>query len=543
MSLPVADPDAVVVGSGINSLACAALLARAGWLVRVLEREGELGGAIRTAEITEPGFLHDVFSAWHPLWVGGAAHAELGDELAARGLEYLNTDFPTATLFPDGEAAFLLRSADANAEELDRHAPGDGDAWRGALAEFFPNADLAFGVLGTELWSTDGLGLAMRGYRRLGRKGAVEFTGNVLVSSRDWLTTTFASEHAHGLLAPWVLHTGLGPDAAASGFMTQVIGVAVQEGGMPIPRGGGARLVDALVRLIEDHGGSCETGVDVERVVVRDGQATGVRVAGGEEIGAGRAVIVNVTPTQLYGRLLDGELQGPVAERGRRFRYGRSEMQVHFALAEPPRWDGDDRLGRTAIVHLTPGLDGVSRAVNEAERGLLPAEATVVVGQPLTMDDSRAPEGAGLLWIQLQELPWHVKGDAAGELDPGDGSWTEELRERYADRIQARIARHVPNLESALRKRVTLSPADLQEANINLHHGDPYSGSLALDQNLLWRPFPADPGHSTPVKRLWQIGASTHPGPGLGAGSGTMVAKKLLGGDGRLARATRMLRR
>ena len=169
-------------------------------------------------------------------------------------------------------------------------------------------------------------------------------------------------------------------------------------------------------------------------------------------------------------------------------------MQIHFALSEPPRWEGDERLGQTAIVHLTPGLDGVSRAVNEAERGLLPAEATVVVGQPLTMDSSRAPDGAGLLWIQLQELPWHVKGDAAGELDPGDGTWTEELRERYADRIQARIARHVPNLESALRKRVTLSPADLQAANVNLHQGDPYSGSLALDQNLLWRPLPGEPG-------------------------------------------------
>ena len=118
-------------------------------------------------------------------------------------------------------------------------------------------------------------------------------------------------------------------------------------------------------------------------------------------------------------------------------------MQIHFALSEPPRWDGDERLGNTAIVHLTPGLDGVSRAVNEADRGLLPAEATVVVGQPLTMDPSRAPEGAGLLWIQLQELPWHVKGDAAGELDTGDGTWTEDLRERYADRIQARIAKHV----------------------------------------------------------------------------------------------------
>ena len=508
--------DAVVVGSGINSLACAALLARGGWNVRVLEREDELGGCIRTAELTEPGYLHDVFSAWHPLWVGGAAHAELADELAQRGLEYLNTDYPTATLTPEGEATFLLRSTEANVPEL-------GEEWRGAVESFLPNADLAFGVLGTELWSRDGLKLGMRAYRRLGRKGAVEFTGNVLASSRDWLTETFPSESAHGLLAPWVLHTGLGPDNAGSGFMTQVIGVAVQEGGMPIPRGGGARLVEALVRLIEDHGGSCETGRDVERVLVRDGKAAGVRTADGEEIPATRAVIANVTPTQLYGRLVEGH-----AELGSRFRYGRSEMQIHFALSEPPRWEGDERLGQTAIVHLTDGLDGVSRAVNEAERGLLPAEATVVVGQPLTMDASRAPAGAGLLWIQLQELPWHMKGDAAGELDVGDGTWNEQLRERYADRIQARIARHVPNLESSIRKRVTLSPADLQAANVNLHHGDPYSGALTLDQNLLWRPLPASPGHATPVKRLWHIGASTHPGPGLGAGSGTMVAKYLL---------------
>jgi len=508
--------DAVLVGSGINSLACAALLARGGWSVRVLEREDELGGCIRTAELTEPGFVHDVFSAWHPLWVGGAAHAELADELAQRGLEYVNTDYPTATMTPEGEATFLLRSTEANVAEL-------GEEWRGAVESFLPNADLAFGVLGTELWSRDGLKLGMRAYRRLGRKGAVEFTGNVLASSRDWLTQTFASERAHGVLAPWVLHTGLGPDNAGSGFMTQVIGVAVQEGGMPIPRGGGARLVEALVRLIEDNGGSCETGRDVERVLVRDGKAAGVRTADGEEIPASRAVIANVTPTQLYGRLVEGH-----AKLGSRFRYGRSEMQIHFALSEPPRWEGDERLGQTAIVHLTPGLDGVSRAVNEAERGLLPAEATVVVGQPLTMDPSRAPEDAGLLWIQLQELPWQVKGDAAGELDVGDGTWTEQLRERYADRIQARIARHVPNLESSIRKRVTLSPADLQAANVNLHQGDPYSGALTLDQNLLWRPLPANPGHATPVKRLWHIGASTHPGPGLGAGSGTMVAKHLL---------------
>ncbi|MGZ6581267.1 MAG: phytoene desaturase family protein [Gaiellaceae bacterium] len=525
----MADHDAIIVGSGVNSLACGAFLARAGWRVAVLERESELGGAVRTAELTEPGFHHDVFSAWHPLWVGGPAHAELGDALAERGLEYLNTVHPTGTLFPDGESAFLTTGTDGNAAELDRHAPGDGDAWRGTIAAVAAQAELVFGVLGTELWSRAGLNLGVRAYRRLGRRGLAEFSGELVQSSRDWLTTTFRSERAHGLLAPWVLHTGLGPDAAASGFMTRVIAFAIEAGGMPIPRGGGARLVDALVRLIEDHGGTCQTGQDVERIVVTGGRATGVRLTDGKVLDAGRAVVCNVTPTQLYGRLLEpDEVPAEIGEAAKRFRFGRSEMQIHFALSERPRWDGDDRLGRTAIVHLTPGLDGVSRAVNEAERGLLPAEATVVVGQPLTIDDTRAPAGKGLLWIQLQELPWQVRGDAAGELDTGDGTWTESLRERYADRIQARLAQHIPNLEASILKRVVLSPADLQAANINLQQGDPYSGSLALDQNFLWRPFARQPGHSTPIHGLFQIGASTWPGPGLGAGSGTLVAKELL---------------
>ena len=94
-------------------------------------------------------------------------------------------------------------------------------------------------------------------------------------------------------------------------------------------------------------------------------------------------------------------------------------------------------LRRTPLLHLTPGLDGVSRAVNEADRGLLPAEATIALGQPMAVDPSRAPDGSWVIWVQLQELPPRPKGDAAGELDTGDGSWTEELREAYADRIVA----------------------------------------------------------------------------------------------------------
>ena len=524
--------DAVFVGAGVNSLVGAAMLAQAGWGVCVLERAEVPGGCIRTSsEVTLPGFTHELMASWHPLFTGSAAYAELKGALDARGVEYLNTDLPTATLRPGGDATFLWTEMDAQVAELERCAPGDGAAWRAMSDAVMANAPLAFGLLGTELWSAAGARLALGAQRRLGRRGVLEFAGSALASARDFLTTTFASEQARGLLAPWVLHTGLGPDQAVSGFMAQVIACALQLGGMPVPRGGGVRLVEALAGIVADAGGVLRTGADVERIEVAAGRARGVRLAGGERVGATRAVIASVTPGALYGRLLDpGRVPEPVATAARRFRHGRGEMQIHLALGEPPRWRSERaaELARTPIVHVTPGLDGVSRAVNEAERGLLPAQATIVAGQPCALDRSRAPQGRSILWIQLQELPaGRVRGDAAGTIDTAAGEWTQELREAYADRICARLGESIENLASATLARTVLSPADLERLNVNLVGGDIYGGSCALDQNLVWRPFPQAPGHRTAVDGLWHIGASTHPGPGLGAGSGYLVAKAL----------------
>ena len=522
--------DAVFVGSGINALASAALLSKAGWNVCVLERSDELGGCIRTsADLTVPGFTHEVLASWHPLFTGSPAYAELKSDLDRRGVEYLNTELPTGSAYPDGSATFLTTSLEDNIAELSRHAGADGPAWEAMFGRFMANADLSFGVLGTELWSPAGLGLGRQALRRFGRRGLLEYVGGVLASCRDWLGDTFESDAAHGLLAPWVLHTGLGPDQATSGFMTQVIACALQLGGMPVPKGGGVVLVDGLAGIVRDAGGEVRTGVEVERILVSDGKATGVRLAGGETVRAERAVVAGVTPTQLYGQLLgSGDVPRDVTRAAARYRYGRGEMQIHLALSELPDWYGDERLARTAIVHVTPGLDGVSRAVNEAERGLLPAEATIVCGQPMAVDPSRAPDGSWIIWIQLQELPAGcVKGDAAGEIDVGEGSWTEELREAYADRITARLGRHIQNLERATLKRLVLSPAEIEALNVNLVGGDIYGGSCALDQNFLFRPLAQAPGHRTAVDNLWHIGASTHPGPGLGAGSGYIVYKEL----------------
>jgi phytoene dehydrogenase-like protein len=521
--------DAIFVGSGINSLTGAALLAKHGWKVCVLERNSWLGGNIRSAEITEPGFLHDVYSAWHPLFAGSESFRILKPDLESRGLVYLNTEYPTGTVFPDGRSAFLSTSGAANREEFERHAAGDGAAWDGQVGAFLEKAELAFGLLGVELWSVAGAKFAWKWLRRMGTRGSLEFGSELMSSSRDWLTDNFRSPQVHGLLAPWVLHTGLGPDAPSSGFMSKLIAVALQLGGMPIPQGGGARLVDALAKLIRDCGGVLEADTHVERVEVRNGHATGVRVKD-RVLTARKAVICNVTPNQLYLNLLDSSVVPPwVTAATKKFRYGRADMQMHLALSEPPRWrDDDPRLSKTAILHICDGINGVSKAVNEAERGLLPADPTVVLGQPVALDPSRCPDGRWIFWIQLQELPANPEGDAAGELDTSQG-WTEALKEAFADRVMRKLERHIPNLTSALRKRVVISPADLARTNINLVGGDPYAGSCNPSQFFLWRPLPGLPNHRTPVRGLFHIGASTHPGPGLHGASGLMVAKELVG--------------
>lgn len=522
--------DAILVGSGINSLVAGAVLAKAGWKVCLVERNDRLGGAIRSEEITVPGYLHDVLSGWHPLFTGSAGYAELKDDLHARGLEYLNTEYPTGALFPDGSAAFLSTSQQANVEEFERLCPGDGKRWEAIMESFLGKADIAFGMLGTELWSRQGLSLLGKAVRRMGKRGSLQFGAELLGSARHWLCQTFSSPKVHGLLAPWVLHAGLGPDAAGSGFMAQVMSAALQLGGMPVPKGGGERLVDALAQLIADRGGQLVTGREADRILVEKGKARGVRLADGQELRCRRAVICSVTPTQLYLRLLDSEhLPAWVLEAAGAFRYGRADMQIHLALSEPPQWPGgDERFLKTAILHLTPGLDAVSKAVNQAERGLLPQEATIVVGQPTAVDPSRAPQGGWILWLQLQELPSRPTGDAAGDIEVFEEGWSERIREQYADRILRRLGRHIPNLQSALLKRVALSPADLERLNINLVGGDPYAGACDLDQFFLNRPLPGLPRHRSPIPNLYHIGASTHPGPGLHGASGYMVAKQLV---------------
>ncbi|MEL7030219.1 MAG: NAD(P)/FAD-dependent oxidoreductase, partial [Pseudomonadota bacterium] len=284
----------------------------------------------------------------------------------------------------------------------------------------------------------------------------------------------------------------------------------------------------AFKRLIESNGGQVVVNADVTKILVRNKSAYGVQVHDGSVYEAKKAVICNVTPTQLYGRLLPPELVPPATKRmANRYSYGRAGMQMHIAMSEPPRWR-DERLNGVGLVHITPGLDGVSRSINEADCGLLPSDGTIVVGQPAETDPTRCPPGQSILWIQLLELPRRLRGDAAGAITvPADGGWTDQIRDAYAERILHRLGEYITNLDGARLAMTALSPTNLEQWNMNLVGGDPYSGSSSIDQFHLFRPFGSGHNHRTPLKKLFHIGASTHPGPGLSGMSGHMVASQI----------------
>lgn len=517
--------DCIVIGSGINGLVCAAMLGAKGLKVAVLEREAVAGGCIKTGEITLPGYIHDLLSGFHPLFVTSPGYAALAPELHARGLEYCNDAFPTGVLMPDGRSLVLEMDRAANLRRFDACAPGDGGRFAAAMDAVAETSGLTFALLGSDLW-TGAMARTLAGAAwRMKPSGIKDYFGEALQSARDWLEDEFASDEVRALFAPWVLHTGLGPDQAASGFMAKVIAFSLEAAGMPIVKGGSARLVEAFVSLIEARGGSVRCNADVTQIVTLNGKVQGVRLADGEELRVRRGVFASVTPQALYGKLLPPtDVPMKVVKATERYRYGRADMQIHLALSAPVPWPDPD-LARTAMVHLSGGIDSVATAVTQANAGLLPGEPTVVVGQPTANDPSRIPEGKGLLWLQLQELPREVKGDSLGQIAiPAGGRWTPELAEAYADRVIDRLERAIPGIKALILKRVVFSPTTLEAMNCNLVGGDPYAGDCALDQSFLWRPFSAAKNHRTPVEGLYHIGASTHPGPGLGGISGFVAA-------------------
>jgi phytoene dehydrogenase-like protein len=520
----------VVIGAGPNGLVAANLLAEAGLDVIVCEEQPDPGGAVRSGQLTLPGYEHDMFSAFYPFGVASPVMQQL--ELERWGLRWRRAPAVVAHPTPDGPTAVLSQDIEETAESLDRFAPGDGAAWK-RLYALWARIEAPFMDAFTTPFPPVGPALRLAG--RLRVRGAASLIRIALLPLRRLAHENFRGEGGPLLLAGNALHADLTPETPGSAIFGLILCGLGQHLGYPVPEGGAGRLTDALVSRLRSFGGELLCEARAERILVRSGRASGVRLAGGRELPARLGVIADVGAPQLYRELLEpSELPDRVLREVQRFQYDNSTIKVDWALSEPVPWSSESAR-RAGTVHIAESLDFFSETTGSLERQLIPRRPFLVFGQYSRADPTRAPEGAETAWAYTH-VPQHPRGDVRGELR---GVWDERELDAYAARVEDEIERMAPGFRNLVQGRNIYGPRELERADRNLVGGAVNGGTAKFHQQLVFRPVIGLGRPETPVNGLLLGSASAHPGGGVHGAPGAIAAKALL----HKRRATRLVRR
>jgi phytoene dehydrogenase-like protein len=513
-------PDAIVVGAGCNGLVAANLLADRGWDVLVLEAASEPGGAVRSAELTgQPGFVHDVFSAFYPF--AAASPAIRGLDLHEHGLEWCHAPLVVAHPASDGTCAVLSRDLEETMASLDAFAPGDGDAWGRLFATW---ERVGAHVVDALVTPFPPVRPAARIAATLGA-GTLRFARLLALPMRRLAEEEFRGAGGARLLAGNAAHADLPPEAPPSAAFAWVLASLGQDHGFPTPRGGAGALTAALVRRLEALGGVVRYDAPVTRLLVRDRVARGVELAGGERVAARRAVLADVGAPALYRELVGAEhLPARLLSDLERFQYDWATVKVDWALDEPIPWAAEPAR-RAGVVHVADDLDELTLGAAQLAMGLVPAAPFLVMGQYATVDPTRSPPGTDTAWAYTH-VPRTVRGDAGG--DGITGAWDTGDGERLAERMEARIEALAPGFRDLVRARHVLTPAAFERADPNLVLGSMHAGTAQIHQQAIFRPTPGFGRPETPVARLYLASASAHPGGGVHGGPGANAARVAL---------------
>ena len=516
--------DAIIIGAGHNSLACACHLAKRGWKVAVYEQASEPGGAVKSGAYTKPGFTHDWAAMNLSLFAGSAFHTENATELAEHGLGFAPTGNPFATLFPDGRWLGISNDAALTKARVGGFSQKDAETWQQLTDDFPAQAEAIFAVLGSPM-SAKALGkLGWSTWRKQGAGGALDLARFLMLSPRAWLDQTFESDHVKATLAAWGMHLDFAPDIAGGAVFPYLEAMAGQAFGMVLGAGGADTVTTAMVKMLEAHGGQLHLNAEVTKIEQAAGRATGIVLGDGRFARAEKAVIANVAPSALL-KLTGGTNDARHEAAMNSFQHAPGTMMIHLAMDTLPNWLAPE-LKRFAYVHLAPSMDQMARTYAQAKAGLLPDEPVIVCGQPTVVDPSRAPAGKHVLWLQVRMAPGQINGDAAGKIKATD--WASAAKP-FAKRALDILERYAPGTGQNIIATHIVTPDMLEADNPNLIGGDQVCGSHHLHQHFMNRPARGYADGTTPIRNLYHTGAAVWPGGGTGAGSGTMLAKKLAG--------------
>jgi phytoene dehydrogenase-like protein len=519
--------DAIVIGAGHNGLVTACYLARAGLRVLVLERRYVVGGAC-VSEETFPGYKVSTAS-----YVNSLFHTQIVRDLnlEAYGYEVLPRDPSSFTPFPDGRSLMLGPDAARNRSEIARFSKRDAERYPqyeamlervAALVEptlTMAPPDLLRPRLG-DFRALLSLGLS---FRRL-RDGAGEAVEVLTGAARPILDRWFESEQLKGTLATdAIIGAMASPSMSGTAYVLfhHVMGDAGGTRGVwAYMRGGMGGITQALAAAARDLGAEIRCDAEVERILVRDGRAAGVALAGGDEYYAA-VVASNADAHVTFLRLLDRSVL-PEAFLGdvERISYASASVKINVALAELPSFravpgtePGPQHRG---TIHICPDQDYIERAFDDAKYGRPSTQPVIEFQLPSVVDPTVAPPGKHLMSMFIQYAPYELR----------DGSWDEQ-REAFADRCFDLVDEYAPNFKRSVIDRQVLAPPDLERV-FNLTGGNIFQGAMTPGQLFAFRPVPGYARYRTPVRGLYLCGAAAHPGGGVMGTPGFNAAREIL---------------
>lgn len=467
---PTSSYDAIVIGSGPNGLAAAIFLATKGYSVVIYEANETVGGGARSAELTLPGFTHDLCSAVHPLAAGSPFFRTL--PLKEHGLEFIHSPAPLAHPMDDNRAVVLERSL----EETGRSLGQDAESYASLMGPFIRNwSSLGSILLAPLQFPRHPLSLSRFGIK-------------ALRSAQGLSNTHFSCKPARALFAGLSAHSTLPLEWIPSAAFGLVLGITGHAVGWPIPRGGAQKISDSLASYFRSLGGEIKTGTSVDNV---------------DQLPRARVVLCDVTPRQLL-QIAGHRFPNSYRKRLSRFIYGPGAYKVDWALEAPIPWKAKE-CTRAATVHIGGTLAEIAASERAAWSGQHSEKPFVLLAQPSLFDPTRAPAGKHTAWAYC-----HVPNGSRFDM---------------TERVEAQIERFAPGFRDLILARSVLPPAEMERKNPNLIGGDISGGAQTLRQLLI---RPTLQAYKTPLKGLYLCSSSTPPGGGVHGMCGFEAARRAL---------------